>query len=98
MKAASSATLQLILAVLTIIGSTGGAMIWLNGKFEAQSTQIAEQGKTHGKREAEMQRQIDSLRAALQAMSVSQPRPTRELVRDLMVTKAARVPVKGMQK
>ena len=54
----------------------------------------------HGQREADLrqkmdlqaaatQRQIDQLSAALKAMNVAQPRPTRELVRDLMVTKAA---------
>ena len=110
MKAANSASLQLILAVLTIIGSTGGAMIWLNGKFEAESAQITEQGKTHGKREAElqakmaqdkaeMQRQIDSLRAVIEVLSAAQPRQTRELTHELLVTKSARVPAAaGMRK
>jgi hypothetical protein len=100
MKAANSASIQLAAAVIAIIGSIAGTAIgganWLNGKFAAQDTRISEMAKEHGQRTAEMQRQIDALRAALQAMSVTQPRPTRELVRDLMVTKAARLPGKGI--
>ena len=102
MKAASSASLQLFAGVASIILTIGGAAwsgeAWLSGKFKAEDDRISEAAKEHGQRTAEMQRQIDALRAALQAMSVTQPRPTRELVRDLMVTKSARVPVKGMQK
>ena len=98
MKVSDNATLQRVGALLTIVGMIGGG-VWkvesfLSDKFDAENTRISEMAKEHGQRTAEMQRQIDALRAALQAMSVSQPRPTLELVRDLMVTKAARMPVK----
>jgi ferritin-like metal-binding protein YciE len=102
MKAASSASLQLGAAVLAIVGTIGGTAWgganWLNGKFEAQDAKITTMAREHGQREADLrqkmdsqaaatQRQIDQLSAALKAMNVAQPKPTRELVRDLMVTK-----------
>ena len=92
MKEASSASLQLGAAVLAIVGTIGGTAWgganWLNGKFEAQDARISETAKKHGQREAELQRQIDSLTAAMKVMNSNQPEPRdRELVRDLMVTK-----------
>jgi hypothetical protein len=91
MKAASSASLQLVAAVVAIVGAIGGAAwsgeAWLSGKFETQDTKITAMARAHGQRETDLQRQIDQLSAALKAMNVTQPNPTRELVRDLMVTK-----------
>src|ERR1035437_5402096 len=104
MKAANSASLQLVAAVVSIVGSIVGAAwtgeSWLTGKVEAQDTRITSMAREHGQREADLrqkmdsqaaatQRQIDQLSAALKVMNVTQPKPTRELVRDLIVTKSA---------
>ena len=103
LKAANSASLQLIAAVCAIIGSIAGTAIgganWLNGKFSAQDARIGEMAKEHGQRTAEMQHQIDSLRAVIEVLSAAQPRQTRELTHELLVTKSARVPAAaGMRK
>ena len=103
MKAASSASLQLVAAVVAIVGAIGGAAwsgeSWLSGKFSAQDTKITEMAREHGQKVAEMQilinnnkadmqRQIDNLRAALKVMNVAQPKPMQQLVRDVMVDKS----------
>ena len=84
--------LPLVLGVASIIGSIAGTAwggaTWLNGKFAAEDAKITASEQQRGAKAVEMQRQIDSLNAALRAMSVSQSRPTRELVRDLLVTKS----------
>ena len=103
MKAASSASLQLFAGVASIILTIGGAAWsgeeWLSGKFKAEDDRITEAAKEHGIQRAEMQRQIDALRAVVQVLSAAQPRQTRELTHELLVTKSARVPAAaGMRK
>lgn len=58
----------------------------------AEDAKITASEQQRGAKAVEMQRQIDSLNSALCAMSVSQPKPTRELVRDLLITKSASQP------
>ena len=85
--------LPLTLGVVSIIGSIAGTAwggaTWLNGKFAAEDSKITMAERQRGQSAAEMQRQIDSLRAALSAVSVGQSKPTRELVRDILTTKSA---------
>ena len=85
--------LPLVLGVVSIIGSIAGTAwggaTWLNGKFAAEDAKITRSEGERAEKAVAMQRQIDSLNAALRAMSVYQPRPTRDLVRDLLVTKSA---------
>src|ERR1035437_10308210 len=103
MKAASSASLQLVAAVVAIVGAIGGTAwsgeSWLSGKFSAQDTMITEMAREHGQKVAEMQilinnnkadmqRQINNLRAAMKIRKVAQPKPMQQLVRDVMVDKS----------
>jgi hypothetical protein len=76
----------------SIAGTAWGGATWLNGKFAAEDAKITISERQRSQSTEGMQRQIDSLNAALRAMSVSQPRPTRDLVRDLLVTKSAPQP------
>jgi hypothetical protein len=88
----NTSLLPLVLGVVSIIGSIAGTAwggaTWLNGKFAAEDAKITISERQRSQSTEGMQRQIDSLNAALRAMSVSQPRPTRDLVRDLLVTKS----------
>ena len=102
MKATSSASLQLVgtaVAIITIVGLGWTGHSWLNGKFtdfdkavsalkENISTAQTEQSKQMAIKLADMQRQIDNLRAALKVMNVAQPKPMQQLVRDVMVDKS----------
>ena len=89
----NTSLLPLVLGVVSIIGSIAGTAwggaTWLNGKFAAEDAKITISERQRSQSAEGMQRQIDILNAALRAMSVSQPRPTRDLVRDLLVTKSA---------
>jgi uncharacterized protein YpuA (DUF1002 family) len=111
MKAAASASLQLFGGVLSIILTIGGAAwsgeAWLSGKFKAEDDRISEAAKEHGQSKAELKAEIAknkaeddakiaALRAAIDVMAVTQPRPQRDLMRDLMPTKSARMPGKGL--
>ena len=102
MKATSSASLQLVgtaVAIITIVGLGWTGHSWLNGKFtdfdkavsalkENISTAQTEQSKQMAIKLADMQRQIDNLRAGMKIMNVAQPKPMQQLVRDVMVDKS----------
>ena len=111
MKVSDNATLQRVGALLTIVGMIGGG-VWkvesfLSDKFSAQDTKITGMARDHGKETAELKAEIAknkaesdakiaALQAALQAEALNLPRQQRELIHDLMPTKAARLPVKGI--
>jgi hypothetical protein len=102
MKAANSASLQLVgtaVAIIAIVSLGWSGHSWLSGKFEAQDTRIASMAREHGQKtvdlqrlidsnKADMQRQIDGMKAAMKVMNVSQPKPMQQLVRDVMVDKS----------
>jgi hypothetical protein len=84
--------LPLVLGVASIIGSIAGTAwggaTWLNGKFAAEDAKITISERQRSQSAEGMQRQIDSLNATLKAMSMVQPKPTRELVHELLATKS----------
>jgi len=92
----NTSLLPLVLGVVSIIGSIAGTAwggaTWLNGKFAAEDAKITISEKQRSQSTEGMQRQIDSLSSALKAMSVVQPKPTRELVKDLLATKSVPQP------
>jgi Tfp pilus assembly protein PilO len=102
MKATSSASLQLVgtaVAIITIVGLGWEGHSWLTDKFSTFDKTVAalkenvgkdqaEQSKQNAIKLADMQRQIDGMKAAMKVMNVSQPKPMQQLVRDVMVDKS----------